>query len=245
MERPVVALDNYEAVYDFYLEHRQSRPVARAAYALLAARYRPRVCCDDGVRDRLRELIRARTPLLVVANHLTHSDQYVLAATAWRSPLRPVIGSTRVLAKDELFADESQRRKIDMMGGIPVFRAKNHGLRAVSDAGRRMMDVSAARLHHGDSVAIFPEGTCNEGDPTRLQPLGTGIGHIVRRSRDLGARPALVCVGIGYGPGKDPSRPASVFLTEPVTDLDGKVRDVTRLVQDELQRAVDGAVARY
>lgn len=36
-----MSLDNYEAVYDFYLGHRQSRPVARAAYALLAARYRP------------------------------------------------------------------------------------------------------------------------------------------------------------------------------------------------------------
>lgn len=95
-----MSLDNYEAVYDFYLGHRQSRPVARAAYALLAARYRPRVCCAGDVRDRLRELVRGGTPLLIVANHLTHSDQYVLAATAWRSPLRPVIGRTRVLAKD-------------------------------------------------------------------------------------------------------------------------------------------------
>ena len=83
-----------------------------------------------------------------------------------------------------------------MMGSIPVFRSKNYGLRAVSDAGRVMMDVAAERLGNGDCLAIFPEGTCNTEDPTRLQHVNSGIGHIVARAEKLGCSPALVSIGI-------------------------------------------------
>jgi 1-acyl-sn-glycerol-3-phosphate acyltransferase len=245
MDRPEVTLENYDAVYEFYSGHRQPRVLARAAYAMLAARYRPRVHYRAGARDALREVIDDGVPLVIVANHLTHGDQYTLAATAWRSPLRTVIGRTRVLAKDELFREPRQRRGVDMMGGIPVFRAKNHGVRAVADAGRRMMDVAALRLSRGESLAIFPEGTCNTGDPARVQTMGSGVGHIVRRAGALGAQPTLVTVGIAYGPDNDPGKPASVFITVPVPDPAGTPREITRLVADELQRAVDGAVVRY
>ncbi|MFD6674995.1 lysophospholipid acyltransferase family protein [Rhodococcus zopfii] len=245
MDRPEVTLANYDAVYDFYRDHQQPRLLARAAYAMLAARYRPHVHYRAGARDALRAVIDDGAPLVIVANHLTHSDQYTLAATAWRSPLRTLIGRTRVLAKDELFRERGQRREVDMMGGIPVFRAKNHGVRAVADAGRRMMDIAALRLSRGDAVAIFPEGTCNTGDPIRIQAVGSGVGHIVRRAAALGARPALVTIGIAYGPDNDPGRPASVFITIPVPELTGTPREITHRVADELQCAVDGAVARY
>lgn len=245
MDRPEVTLANYDAVYDFYRDHQQPRSIARAAYAMLAARYRPRVNYRAGARDAVRAVITTGTPVVIVANHLTHSDQYTLAATAWRSPLRTLIGRTRVLAKDELFREPRQRREVDMMGGIPVFRAKNHGVRAVADAGRRMMDVAALRLSRGDALAIFPEGTCNTGDPAQVQAVGSGIGHIVRRAAALGVQPTLVTVGIAYGPDNDPGRPASVFITLPVPELSGSPREVTQRVAEELQCAVDGAVARY
>ena len=245
MDRPEVTLANADAVYDFYRDHRQPRVPALAAYAMLAARYRPRVNYRGGARDALRAVIADGTPLLIVANHLTYSDQYTLAATAWRSPLRTLIGRTRVLAKDELFRKPRQRREVDMMGGIPVFRAKNYGVRAAAEAGRQMMDVAALRLSRGDSLAIFPEGTCNTVDPARVQAMGSGIGHIVRRADALGAKPALVTVGICYGPDNDPGKPASVFITLPVLGLTGTPREITHRVAEELQRAVDGAVARY
>ncbi|QCQ92309.1 lysophospholipid acyltransferase family protein [Rhodococcus sp. SGAir0479] len=239
MTRPDVTLENYDDVYRFYLDHQQNRLLARAAYAALSARFRPRVRYADGARDRLRELLSSDTRLIVVANHLSDRDQYTLAATAWRTPLRRAVGRTRVLAKDELFVDPGLRRKIDMMGSIPVFRSKNHGLRAVADAGRRMMDVSAQRLHRGDVLAIFPEGTCNEGDPTRVQRINTGVGHIAVKARKLGTAPALLAIGISYGP----DRSADVHVAAPVLELPGTPMDVTRLVTAELQGAVDHAVA--
>ncbi|WP_327149128.1 lysophospholipid acyltransferase family protein [Nocardia sp. NBC_01329] len=253
MRPPEVLLDNSDDVYDFYREHRQNRLQATGAYALLGRRYRPRVGYAAGAREAIRGLIRSRTPLLIAVNHLSQLDPYTLAAAAWRSELRPIIGRTRVLAKDELFEETKLRRRIDMMGGIPVFRGRDHGLRAVNAAGQRMMDICAERLAVGDSLAIFPEGTCNEVDPAQVQAVGTGIGHIAFRTAKLGARPALVSLGLSYGPRADPAAPptreevksASFHFGVPHTDLPARPAEVARLVRADLQQALDGAVAAY
>ncbi|CAB4936005.1 unannotated protein [freshwater metagenome] len=245
MERPAVILENDETVYDFYLRHQQNRQVARLAYAALARRFRPRVSYSDGAREELRRLVYDNTRLLIAVNHLTESDPYTLAAAAWASPLRPVIGRTRVLAKDELFQDPKQRKRIDMMGGIPVFRGKNHGMRAVSAAGNRMMDISAERMKRGDDLAVFPEGTCNLEDPTTVQHVGSGIGHIAMRARKLAVEPTLICIGLSYGPGSAKVKQASVYFDTPITDLPQKPIDITRVVAEGMQKALDGAVAAY
>lgn len=245
MDRPAVILENDATVYDFYLRHQQSRQVARLAYATLARRFRPRLSYPEGGREELRRLVYDDTRLLIAVNHLTESDPYTLAAAAWSSPLRPVIGRTRVLAKDELFQEPKQRRRIDMMGGIPVFRGKNHGMRAVSAAGNRMMDVAAQRMKRGDDLAVFPEGTCNLEDPSVIQHVGSGIGHIAVRARAAGVEPVLVCIGLSYGPGKANLKSASVYIDDAITDLPEKPIDITRVVAAGMQKALDGAIAAY
>ncbi|WP_433728925.1 lysophospholipid acyltransferase family protein [Nocardia sp. CA-129566] len=253
MERPEVLLDNADTVYNFYREHQQNRLTAWGAYAILGRRYHPRVTYAEGARKLLHEVIGQRRPLLVAINHLSESDPYTVAAAAWRSELRRVIGRVRVLAKDELFLDDEQRRKIDMMGGIPVFRGKDHGLRAVNAAGQRMMDVCAERMADGDGIAVFPEGTCNEIDHTEVQAVGSGIGHIAFRAMKLGARPVLLSMGLSYGPRADPAVPvtkneakgASFYFGVPITELPAKPAEIARLVRTDLQQALDGAVAAY
>ncbi|NKY37671.1 1-acyl-sn-glycerol-3-phosphate acyltransferase [Nocardia speluncae] len=253
MRPPEVLLGNSDDVYDFYRAHRQNRFQAMGAYALLGRRYRPRVSYADGARTAIRDLVRARTPLLIAVNHLSRLDPYTLAAAAWRSELRPVIGRTRVLAKDELFVEEKLRRRIDMMGGIPVFRGTDHGLRAVNAAGQRMMDICAERLAEGDSLAVFPEGTCNYVNPAQVQPVGTGIGHIAFRAVKHGVHPALLCLGLSYGPRADPTveptkeeaKSASFHFTVPRTELPARPAEIARLVRTDLQQALDGAVAGY
>ncbi|WP_186628526.1 1-acyl-sn-glycerol-3-phosphate acyltransferase [Rhodococcus sp. BP22] len=245
MDRPAVILANADAVYDFYLDHQQNRQVARIAYATLARRFKPRVSYPAGAREEIRRLVYDNTRFIIAVNHLTESDPYTLAASAWASPLRPGIGRTRVLAKDELFQEPKQRKRIDMMGGIPVFRGKNHGLRAVSAAGSRMMDVSAERMRRGDDLAVFPEGTCNLEDATKVQHVGSGIGHITARARKLGVEPVLICIGLSYGPGSSKLKSASVYIDEPITDLPAKPIEIARVVAAGLQKAVDGAVAAY
>ena len=253
MDRPEVVLSNSEAVYDFYREHCQHRLQAWGAYALLARRYRPRISYAPGAREALRELISRRRPLLIVINHLSQQDPYTVAAAAWRSGLRPVIGRTRVLAKDELFIEPKLRRRIEMMGGIPVFRGKDHGLRAVNAAGQLMIDICAERMARGDGIAIFPEGTCNDVDPTQVQSVGSGVGHIAFRAMKLGARPALISLGLSYGPRPDPAVEAtkeeavsaSFHFGVPVPELPARPAEIARLVRTELQQALDGAVAAY
>ncbi|MGV9836098.1 lysophospholipid acyltransferase family protein [Nocardia niigatensis] len=253
MERPEVVLENSDAVYDFYRDHQQNLLKARAAYWLLGRRYRPRVTYADGARERLRGFISQRRPLLIAVNHLSQLDPYTVAAMAWRSALRPVIGRTRVLAKDELFTEAELRGRIDMMGGIPVFRGKDHGLRAVNAAGQRMIDICAERMARGDGVAVFPEGTCNDVDPSQVQAVGTGIGHIAFRAKKLGADPVLLSIGLSYGPRLDPkveptkeeARSASFYFGMPVAELPTKPAEITRVVRDELQVALDGAVKAY
>lgn len=249
MDYPEVVLENSEAVYDFYLNHQQNRLKAKGAYAVLARRYQPRVTYADGARDQLRDLIRAGRRLIISINHLSEHDPYTVAAMAWRSPLRPIIGRVRVLAKDELFIEPELRRKVEMMGAIPVFRGKDHGIRAVNAAGQRMMDISAERMSRGDDLAIFPEGTCNETDPITVQAVGSGVGHIAFRAMKLGVEPAAVFIGLSYGsrlsPDKEGVRSASFYIDTPTTKLPGKPAEITRVFRDGMQQALDGAVARY
>ncbi|MFE6923699.1 lysophospholipid acyltransferase family protein [Nocardia sp. NPDC057663] len=253
MHSPEVLLENSDAVYDYYLRHQQNRWKALGGYAILARRFRPRVAFVDGAKQQLKALIRSGRPVVYAINHLSNSDPYTVAATAWYSPLRSKIGRVRVLAKDELFIDPDQRRKVDMMGGIPVFRGRDHGIRAVNAAGQRMMDICAQRLAAGDHLAVFPEGTCNHVDPTKVQPVGSGIGHIAFRAAKLNAPPALVALAMSYGPQPDPTvEPtaeeavsARFVFREPVLELPQRPGDIARLVKEELQLAVDGAVARY
>ncbi len=244
MRAPEVILDDFEAVYRYYLDHQQNRLQAKAAYAILARRFAPRISYAPGAERTLRQLIKDDRRLIVAANHLSTNDPYTLAGAGWRSALRPVIGRCRVLAKDELFEDPKLRKKIDMMGGIPVFRGKDHGLRAVNAAGQRMMDLCAERLRRGDEIVVFPEGTCNETDPTRVQAVGSGIGHIAHRAVKLGVQPAFVFMGLSYGPGES-VKSASYYIDVPATDFPDKPGAIAKFVRERMQDALDGAVKNY
>ncbi|MFE3189530.1 lysophospholipid acyltransferase family protein [Nocardia sp. NPDC059240] len=253
MEPPEVSLDNSDAVYDYYRDHRQNLVKAKAAYWLLGRRFRPRVSYAAGARKALRDYISGGRPLVISINHLSERDPYTVSAAAWRSPLRPVIGHTRVLAKHEVFADPKMRNTLDMMGGLPVFRSKDHESSSVNAASERLIDTCAVVMARGDSIALFPEGTCNYVDHTRVQDLGSGIGHIVCRARELGADPVLVSLGLSYGPRPDPAaalssadvRSASFYFGMPLGELPSQPADIMRVVRDELQAALDGAVAGY
>ncbi|MBJ8346471.1 1-acyl-sn-glycerol-3-phosphate acyltransferase [Antrihabitans sp. YC2-6] len=245
MEPPEVILENSDAVYDYYLAHKQNWLRAQASYAILGFKYRPRIEYREGAKAKLKELVKSNSRIIVAVNHLSTSDPYTVAAMAARSPLRPTIGKSRVLAKDELFEEPEQRGKVDMMGGIPVFRGKNHGIRAVNAAGQRMMDICAERMARGDDLAVFPEGTCNLEDPTKVQPVGSGIGHIAARAMKLGVKPTFVYIGLSYGPKQETFKSASFFIDTPNSDLPARPLDITREVARGMQVALDEAVARY
>ncbi|HEY9316048.1 lysophospholipid acyltransferase family protein [Williamsia sp.] len=238
-----IDISEADQVYAHYLEHQQDRRAALLKYGYLALKYRPRVRFDaaDG-KGSLNELTKSGVRLVISINHISESDPYVVAAAAFRSPLRFLIGRTRILAKDELFVDDELRRKIDSMGGIPVFRAKNHGTRVAAAAGLKMIDTCVERMSRGDSIAVFPEGTCNLDDPTIVAPVGSGVAHIAVRAKNAGCRVALVNVGLSYP--DDSHRKALVVMGTPI-ELDAGARPaaVARQIRLDLQRVVDLANA--
>ncbi|GAA1458178.1 lysophospholipid acyltransferase family protein [Williamsia maris] len=235
-----ITLENADEVYAFYGAHRQPVMRARAAYAYLAARYRPAISYDDGARDQTIEMRRRNVRFVVCANHLSDKDQFVLAATAFRTPLRRLIGHIRVLAKDELFDDAKQRAQIDVMGGIPVFRPKDHQMRAAVAAGRQMIDVCVDRAtRYGDSIAVFPEGTCNVTDPSTLLPIASGIGHIAHGIAE-NVEVALLPIGIAYP--DDTRVGARVMMGAPeLIDPAATPAAITRRVRTRLQNSVSDA----
>lgn len=103
------------------------RPVLRLAWRLRV---------ENGGR------LPKRGPVIVVANHDSLADPFVLGAALAR-PLR-------FFSKQELWSNRLVGRAMDALGGIPVARARGD-VGAVADAARA--------LAAGDVVAFFPQGT--------------------------------------------------------------------------------------
>lgn len=245
-ERPPVDISNYNEVYDFYATHQQNVVGAKLAYCALNKYFKPRLRYADDAWDEIDELVKDDVSIIIAPNHLTYSDHYVIAGAAWDTPVRPEIGHARVLAKDELFRGKT-RRPVDMMGGIPTFRTKNHDTVMVSQAADRMVDITAQRLANGDHVGVFAEGTCNDQHPQTLTQLKSGLARIALRARDeYGARVAIMTMGVSFGEKqrgtKDTDvRGAIVYVNSPVVQLPDNVQDLTEVVRDSLQASVTAA----
>lgn len=107
------------------------------------------------------------------------------------------------------------------------------------------MDVCIERLRLGDNVALFPEGTCNETDPTRVQPLGSGIGHIVHAADKEGFAPVLAYLGLTYGNAPASYRSPTFFFDTPARILPDDPEAIVRSVSVGMQKALDGAIALH
>lgn len=59
-----------------------------------------------------------------------------------------------------------------------------------------------------------------------MQHVNSGIGHIIARAEKLGCSPALVSIGINYGPVAGDVKAASVFVGMPATELPDKPMDI-------------------
>jgi 1-acyl-sn-glycerol-3-phosphate acyltransferase len=119
---------------------RRRRLTARcAAQTLAIVRVRPRVRGARPLHDG---------PVLLVANHVSWLDVYVLNA---------VLGGARYVAKREV-------ARWPIAGGIARgFGTFFHVRGNVRDAARVKNTVAAA-LRAGERVVVFPEGTTTEGD---------------------------------------------------------------------------------
>lgn len=128
-------------------------------------------------------------PVLVVANHVSWLDVYLLNA---------VLGGTRHVAKSEV-------ARWPVAGAIARgFGTFFHARGSFRDAAR-VKDAVAAALRAGDRVVVFPEGTTSEGDDV-------GRFHAAFFQAAVDARVPVQAAAVRYpGPGGRPD-PAAAFV---------------------------------
>jgi hypothetical protein len=209
-----VTLDQFEAVYDYYERHEQSRAFARFAHLVLSKVYRTDTTSDEGADDAIAELLRGGTRLVLSPNHITADDQYVIVSMVQDFPaLHPLRARTFIPSEPSLFTRQgwkgaALRRAVDGLGAIPTFRLEDlrrKGLAVdgdVEDRYRRAIvrasEAQVAKLVAGHSMAGFWEGTRNRHDYRVVQPLRKGIAHTAIAAAEH-VPVALVPMGFSYG----------------------------------------------
>ena len=124
----------------FTREHGVNRPL----YVLARALLQPFFLVYFRLKRYGREHTRIRGPLIVVANHRSFLDPFVIGASLpWRRPLHYV-------AKVELFERPLIGWILNRLGAYPVRRGQ---------ADEEVLVTSRGVLDRGGAVCIFPEGT--------------------------------------------------------------------------------------
>jgi 1-acyl-sn-glycerol-3-phosphate acyltransferase len=165
-------------------------------------------------------------PAIVVANHDSLADPFVLGAALGR-PLR-------FFSKQELWSNRLVGRVMDALGAIPVARARGD-VGAVADAARA--------LAAGDVVAIFPQGTTLGGAD---RPWQRGAARLALTTGAPLVPVAIVGAADGLRPGTVLPRLARVRVVvgEPIRVEPGQPTiPATRELTTRLREAVE-ALAR-
>lgn len=262
-------LEHWAQTYDQIECRQQSRRFAVGFSAVLNCIYRPNILYLPGAQEEIEAVCAQEKAIVYAINHTSENDPNVGMAAVSREPsLRTHVGNINVLAKAPLL-EGGRLNPIPAltvaMGGIPVHRKKdNPGAdpRQIKAAGDRMSEVAARALNRGEDLAVFPEGTCNDGDPRQLQMVNTGMAHIAHLAMELSlaedpdAAPGFVFlpVGISYGVEPFPRRPwpefrrgrhASVCFGNPIAELQGKPFQTTRIIKAGMQAVLAAAHENY
>ena len=257
-------LENWKQTYDEIEQQRRSRLFARGFSTALNWLYRPHVSYLEGAEEEVRAAVEGGKSILYAVNHRSEQDPNVAQGGLASQPLfRPRIGHGRVLAKGPLFEGgrlKPVRLLTEQMGGIAVLRDKDYPeaptdrLRA---AGKYMSDITIQAIIDGYDLAVFPEGTCNKGDPRQLLRINSGLAHFahqavaLRREEEPDIEPWFVIlpVGLSYGvrpqPGFAEARHASMIVGHPIDTLEEKPFQTTQVVKAGALTVVTAAHKDY
>lgn len=245
MKRPPIELNSEQQVrqlYNHYLQSAPSRIGSQLAWRAFDGLYRPWVEFSVGAEEELDTLRQQNVAQIFAFNHLTNvHDQFVSGAALLK--IDPELaGWTRVLTKDPVIRGLNKLGgTADKLGGIPVFRKKdNDDSNLLSVANEALFDTVAWMLRDKENLAIYPEGTHNKNDPSKLGTVRTGIGEIATRTVALDAAVAITPIGMAYGTGALTNpRHATVVVGNPfLVQPHDTVETVTESTRQNLQKVV-------
>ena len=116
-------------------------------------------------RVKGKENVPRQGPLLIVSNHLSYADQYLLAINLNRKVV--------FMAKEEIFRSRLIRHLAHTFGAFPVRRG------GIMD--RQALQQANQVLDSGQALAMFPEGTRSKN--AQLQPAFPGSALIALHNR--------------------------------------------------------------
>lgn len=142
---------------------------------------RPLLALVIGLNVRHPERLPREGPALVVANHNSHLDVFVLLSLfpPGLLPRLRAVAAADYFLRHRVLAWFSRR----VVGIIPIER-QPHGVH------RDPLAPIEAALDRGQIVILFPEGT--RGEPETLGRLRSGIAHLLQRRPRLLATPVFL-----------------------------------------------------
>lgn len=248
MSRPKVSVENYKAVYDFYKEHRPGRASAWMLNHALGIAFAPRVRYARGADDAIAQIFKEGGSIVIASNHVKGVDPCVIASLSAREePFAGLLGNAFIPSKSPIQQVPVVRHLVDGLGAIPVFREKDlkdgddeEARRKLRSATLGLVSTCVAKLNAGESMGVFPEGERNRTDPTKVQPLQTGIGIMVCRVTEV-PQPPLVPIGIRYDEGAGGIRQPVVFVGHPSVEPFNSRREVSQWLPEQMQVSLDAA----
>jgi hypothetical protein len=158
-------------------EYYASDALARRIHHLLADRILDEKPVLEG-NEYLETL--ARSPFLMLANHLSYSDANVVEVLLHRSAHPDIADRLTVVAGPKVYSDLKRRFSSLCFGTIRTPQSSGVSSddavmnpREVAAAARRTIQIAQDRLAAGDALLVFAEGTRSR--TAAMQPLLPGI----------------------------------------------------------------------
>jgi 1-acyl-sn-glycerol-3-phosphate acyltransferase len=163
------------------------------------------------LRWRHIERIPTAGPAIVVVNHVSYADPFVVARYIYDAGRAP-----RFLAKRSLFSLKLIGRVLRGAGQIPVDRG--------TSGARQSLDESVAALRRGEVIIVYPEGTVTR-DPNWWPMVGkTGAARLALLAPDVPVIPvaqwgAQLAVDVYHKRYRPLPRKAVTVTTGPPLDM--------------------------